>query len=226
MIDWLPGDAETRRALVKRCSADREELTRRLDLLYPREKDRTSSEKVERVLTDVCRFHVVDEPLPSGQLAVCDFSNRLVIVNSEMGRFVHHKTCLDLLRRSTLAHELGHIRLHWDEVQEGCTLHYFGESGQFSDARAYQKEREADLYSGLFLVPLESLLKEPSIQNLLRSKRDSRPIASGTLWKTIYRCASVFKVSPTLMKRCLVDLGWVKQHGHGTSRQRELSVRF
>lgn len=225
MIEWL-GDPEDRKSLVKRYCEDRDLLLMRYDQLYPAQKDWTPSRKVEGILTDVCRFHVVDEPLPFCQLALCDFANRLVIVNSDMGSFAHREASVDLLRRSTLAHELGHIRLHLNEVTQCHTLDHQG-GRHFRDSRWYQKEREADLYSGLFLVPLKSLLKEAPIQNLLRCKVERHPIPSSSLWKLIYRYASIFEVSPSLMKRCLVDLGWIESCGRGRhSELKKLRIRF
>lgn len=226
LSDWFEGDENDRRTLVKRLSADRDDLLGRLFLLYPELEGSRPSELVEDVLVDICGFHVVDEPLGPGQLALCDFSNRTVIVNSELEQNMHHKANVELLRQSTLAHELGHIRLHADEVAEGCTLHYLGSSGEFIDSRSYQKEREADLYAGVFLVPLEELLRQHSVQNLLRNKRDHRQMSVGTLWNLIYRLASQFKVSPTLMKRCLLELGWLRQSSQQKGGRRELEVRF
>lgn len=226
MIDWFVGSSEDHRSLVKRFNKDRDELLQEFDLRYPRLRDRMPSEKVESVLTDICGFHVVDEPLVTGQFAVCDFSSRTVFVNSEMERMAHHKTNVDLLRLSTLAHELGHIRLHWDEMAGGCSLHYLGDTGQFADSRSFQKEREADLYAGLFLIPLKELLEQRGIQKLLRNKIEKKQMGVGTLWNLVYRSASHFKVSPALTKRYFLDLGWVRQGPTRKSGLRELRVRF
>lgn len=211
---------------MKRLSADRDGLLREFDLTYPHRRESRPSEKVESVLTDICGFHVVDEPLCLGQLALCDFSSRTVIVNSDMERVVDKRTNLELLRRSTLAHELGHIRLHTEEISQGVTLHYFGGSGQFTDSRSYQKEREADLYAGIFLVPVEDLLAQRTVRNLLRNKENQRQMSTRTLWKMVYRLASQFKVSPSLMKRCLQELGWLEQGEPMKSGLRELRIRF
>jgi IrrE N-terminal-like domain len=211
LFDWFDGDAEERRALVKRFSADRDELLEQLAMLWEHFETLLPSQQVEAVLIDICGFDVVDEPLKLNQLALCDFEGRRVTVNSEMGKFVHHKTDLTLLRLSTLAHELGHIRLHGDEVTQGCSIHYVGDPGRFSDSRAYQKEREADLYAGIFLVPIEKMLQERRVQNLLRNLQNGRQMSSTTLWQLIYATASRFKVSPSLMKRCLLDFGWLQE---------------
>lgn len=211
---------------MKRFSEDRDELLGELNLLYPRLEAAAPSEKVEIVLTDICGFHVVDEPLCFGQMALCDFSNRVVIVNSEMDRFVPDKERRDMLRPSTLAHELGHIRLHADEIAEGYTVHFYGESGRFTDSRSFQKEREADLYAGLFLVPLEELLTQRSIQSLLRNKMKKKQMRSGSLWNLVYKYAEMFKVSPSLMKRWLVDMGWIELGDRRKCGPRKLMVRF
>ena len=225
-MTWGDGGPETRKHLLKRYSEDRNELLEKLAVLYPTLESLRPSEKVELVITDICQFHVVDEPLCKMQLALCDFRSKTVIVNSKMGEDVHHNTNLELLRCSTLAHELGHIRLHADEIAEGCTLQYMGSSGQFSDSRGYQKEREADFYAGIFLVPVEDLLEDRCVQKILGSLKDKRAMNTGALWRILYRLAHRFQVSPTLMKRCLMDLGWLEQGDLRKNGLREIRLRL
>jgi len=227
LIDWFEEtSSEDRRELVKQLSTDRDLLLEKLALLYPRSEKALPSENVEAVLTDVCGFHVVDEPLARGQLALCDFSSRTVIVNSELEANFKDDSGFELLRRSTLAHELGHIRLHTEEIEEGCTLHYYGSSGRFIDSRSFQKEREADFYAGIFLVPVEALLQEKSVQTLLKNKQERVFMKSSVLWKMVYRLAHLFQVSPSFMKQCFLALGWLEQGSRSSSGLKQLQVRF
>jgi len=82
MIDWLANEPETKKNLIERFAEDRKELLACLSLRSAHYEKLLPSEVVEDVLLDVCGFHVVDEPLSRGQLALCDFGNRVVIVNS------------------------------------------------------------------------------------------------------------------------------------------------
>jgi hypothetical protein len=185
-----------------------------------------NAEKVEDILLDVCDFHVIDRPLSKGQLALCDFGRQTVSVNSEMSRFVHHKTDLQALRWSTLAHELGHIRLHLEEMTEGCFISYYPGTRQFADGRSYQKEREADMYSNVFLIPKTELLGERQVQSILNHRTAGKELGSGTLWKYVYQLAQTFKVTPTLMKRCLQELGWLEQGPRGPSGLNKLTLNY
>ena len=226
MIDWIEPDEEERRDLVRAYSEDREDLVHRLDLLYPRFAHWNSADKVELILMDVCGFHVVDAPLSLGQLARCDFSARTIIWNSRTVDFANPKTNLKLLKQSTLAHELGHLRLHWDELKSGLSLNYWGDTRQFSDSRSFQREREADLYASVFLVPIDELLLQRPVKNLLKNRQDKREMRSSTLWSMVYRLAKGFSVSPTLMKRTLVDLGWLHQERGKRGKNGKLLLRL
>lgn len=227
MLDWHTDSREARQEFWDFCCSDRDELLNRYDCLYPQDADKTSAEKVEDVILDVCGFHVVDQPLGLGQLAFCDFMTKTVIVNSETESFVNDGVCLERLRWSTLAHELGHIRLHAEEILEEGSICYYGEGREFVDTRSYQKEREADFYAAVFLVSKEGLLAHPSAQEILEYRLSRRKMASGAIWKHVYRISSSFLVTPTLLKNCLVEFGWVTaMRSRGPSGLQKLELRF
>ena len=96
------------------CESRLEILLERLYIAHPALEGMYPAEIVEDALI-FCGFHVVDEPLPAYQCALCDIGQKLIVVNSEMGRFVHRWTNLTALRRIALAHELGHVVLHRNE---------------------------------------------------------------------------------------------------------------
>jgi len=105
-------------------------------------------------------------------------------------------------------------------------LNYSGDSGFFTDKRSFQKEKEADLYAGVFLAPKELLLKEPLVQGMLTSLQRRVPMDTGSLWKMIYSVAPRLRVSPSLLKRCFVDFGWLVEGKRRKSRLTTLSLRF
>ena len=191
-------------------AADRDELLERLYERYPRLQGRYPSELVEQVLTDVCHYFISERPLPRGQVALCSVgSRRVVFFNSRLADFVDsEKVNLEALRCTAMAHELGHVRSHQDEMEEGEFISYQGD-GRFRDARAYQKEDEADLYSSVFLVPLELLEAAAPFRELVEARAQERWMGSGQLWLRVYRLAAIFGVTPTLMCRSLELYSWI-----------------
>lgn len=216
MNDWLDGERDDH---IQQYEQDIEEITRRFFILYEECEGQPPATFVETLIQDICRFRVFDRPLPSKakarQLALCDFGNKMIMVNSNMRRFVPKKSLL-IVRHSTLAHELGHIRLHQDEVTERSFISMLGDF-QCDDPRALQKENEANLYAALFLLP-ENLLREvPDIRRMLRFRARSRTLRSSTIWQKLYRTAHRFQVSVTLTKRRFMDLGWIEETGEKKS---------
>lgn len=213
---WDFDDGVDTETVVDWCVQDREQLAADFFLIRPQFDRRPAAFWLEEFL-DLQRIRVLDLPLASGQLGLCDLSSQTIYINSNMHKFVHHKTDLVALRASTLAHEYGHLRLHALEDQENVFVRSYRDSPHFHHPRSYQREREADLYGALFLVPLEALEKHKVVKNFLEHRAEKRHLSTVTIWKGIYRLARDFQVSPTLMKRCLFELGWLersnKKHG-------------
>ncbi len=213
----------TRRALRERCRLDREHL---LDTFAQRFGTETKgllipAAVVDDIITDVLNYELVDEELPSGQLAVCDFERRRVTVTTRLADFVHPNTDLVALANSTKAHELGHIRLHKEEIlrTDRATPDLFGEAPVLmlvtyrDELRAARltpsqrrREREADLYASVFLIPERVLEEQPAMIRLRRAVERREELSSRYLWRLTYDLARTFRVSGTLMKNRLVDL--------------------
>lgn len=191
-------------------AADRDELLERLFERYPKLRGRYPSELVQNVITDVCHYFISERPLPRGQMALCSVGSRRVIyLNSRLSEFVAQgQVNLVWLVAFVLCHELGHVRVHQDEMEEGEFISY-QEDGRFRDARAYQKEDEADLYAAVFLVPLELLEAAPPFQELVEARAQERSLGSGMLWAKVYKLCAIFGVPPTLMCRSLEIYGWI-----------------
>ena len=108
---WDLDDGVDIKSIVSWCARDREELVEDFFFRCPQYEGQPSALWIEAFL-DVCGIKVRDCPLALGQLGLCDIRQKIIFINSQMDEFVHHKTNLKALRASTLAHELGHIRLH------------------------------------------------------------------------------------------------------------------
>lgn len=192
---------------------DRDLRLEELHCLYPRlGRHLFPSELVESVITDICHYAIEERPLPRAQLALCDVQARKIRVNSRVRDFVDiKKVNLLALRRSTMAHELGHVRLHQDEMEQRTFLSSYGAGGRFEDPRARQKEFEADLYGAVFLVPLERLKQTAAFQALEKARLDERKLKSGQIWMRVYQLSDIFGTTPTLMCRSLRVYGWLRQ---------------
>ncbi len=197
--------------MIQRCEQDRDSLLKAFRRLYPRfEHKKRPADVLRAIISDVCGFRIAPRPLVAGQLALCDFQQKIVYLNSDIKRFVHHKTTIETLNNSTLAHELGHIQLHADEMADRTTVTYYTMSGMTQiDHRDLYREREADLYASIFLVPKLQLLQNRQGYRLREAYKNGREMSSSTIWKLVYNLARSFQVSPTLMRRRLLELGWL-----------------
>jgi hypothetical protein len=222
-VDWIEDNSEGRRELVKRISSDCSWILEELHLKYPQFVALQPSRKVEDVLLDVCDFHVIDHPLPEGQVALCDFSCSTVFFNCNS----QCPSWLDrpFFRLMTLTHELGHIRLHADEMEEEFRVTYHRDFDILVDPRSFQKEQEAELYACLFLMPMEMVLADQEVQQMLRNLKSRQAMSSRSLWRIIHGLASQFQVSPFLVKRCFLYFGWLRE-GRKPKKERQLQLHF
>lgn len=190
---------------------------------YPHLEGRLPSELVEDAIL-FCGFGVVDEPLPRYQLALCDMGQRLVVVNSQMGRFVHKWTNLDVLRQVCLAHELGHVVLHWSEIC-GRVFRSYVSDDHFVNSRAVQQENEADLFGRLFLVPTSALLRQKEVQQFQLALEEGRLLSPAEVSSLIKRLSANFKVNPVTVKARLADRGWLYPQRRGENWSKNLRLR-
>lgn len=195
--------------LLDFCTRDREEITSDFFLERPGFARKHASVWIE----DFLDFHGVlvdDRALPLGQLGLCDMNNGWIFLSTAMRKHADSEKAAKALRVSTLAHELGHLRLHLEEDVPNVLVSYFGEN-RLSHPRAYQREMEADLYAGAFLLPVESLVGQKATAHLWEHREIRLAMKSPFIWKQIYEAAGQFGVTPTLMKKRLIDLGWMRQ---------------
>ncbi len=216
-------DASNLEQAIAFCQRKLDHLLEFLYYDHPHLESMWPSEAVEDAIF-FCGFGVVDEPLPRYQLARCDMGQRLVVVNSQMNRFVHKWTNLEILRQVTLAHELGHVILHHDEISDRVYRSYV-DNHRFEDSRPHQKENEADLFGRLFLVPADDLLHQNEAQRIQMAFDERRDLSPGEVTALIKRLASRFKVNPTTIKARLADFGWLYHTRRGQNWSKDLRLR-
>lgn len=208
MSDWVRRFEQELEQMARPCARDRDYLLKRVHGLYPTLIGKRPSQALLDVITDICDFDVVHCFLGLGQMAVCDFQNQVVMVNRDLERRASSATNLEWMVSSILAHELGHIRLHREEMLERTQVSYYvGIQRTYVDERSYHREREADLYAGVFLVPFSDLRADSQV---LLSDEGKRYDGEGRRLSDIEVLARSFHVSPALMESRLVQLGWVK----------------
>jgi hypothetical protein len=194
--------------VIEWCRRDRDDIAQTMMRLYPEFEDSPPSAWIEDVICTVCGFRIHDQPLPSGQLGLCDVANKLVLINSEMKIFMDPHVDLTAVRNSTLGHELGHIRMHSDELQ-GLYVSQHGRWETYRDSRVYQRELEADLYAAVFLVPSNMLVRHSKGREIYSAWREQRQIKADRLGKLINALAKDFNISSVLMRRSLEERGWL-----------------
>jgi hypothetical protein len=197
--------------MITHCVRDRDLLIEEIRILRPEFAKAQPSKLLRAVLRSICGFRVAPRSLFPGQLALCDFQSKIVHYAAAMKNFVNRETSLEGLINSTLAHELGHIRLHANEIRNRYTRSFELPGGGVihADGRNVQREQEAELYAAIFLVPKKLLVEEHSAKRLYEWHQNETWKKPPVIWRLVVKLAAKFEVSPSLMKRCLCELGWI-----------------
>ena len=206
---WEQGFDTDRDSILELCVRDREELTHSVFLERPGFAKKHASVWLEDFL-DYHEVMVQDMPLALGQLGLCNMRLGWIFLSDSMRNYAESHRELKALRVSTLAHELGHLRMHRDEDTPNMLVSYFGDK-RICHPRAFQREMEADLYAGAFLIPEEALRQSKAGAHIWEHRDIQLPMRNAFLWKALYEAAAEFGVTPTLMKKRLIDLGWIEQ---------------
>lgn len=194
----------SRDAFVERCRRDRDELFLACRARLGAPEDFTPADWLDDILTELLGFDLVEEALPFGQIALCDLDRRCLVLSTRRGQSVRPNTDLAALGNSSKAHELGHVRLHEEELRQCVRL----SPPDPLDPEQARREQEADRYACVFLVPETLLEREPAFQRLLQAHRNEESLDSLELWDLTLALASRFGVSGSLMRRLLTeDLG-------------------
>ena len=182
---------------------------------------------LERIVASL-GLTVVDGPITDVgceyDAGVITFQTRTIQLHVTAERF-RSGTNIPGYRNSTLAHELGHWRLHRANIGE---LPYG------------RREHQAYVYAEEFLVPEEMLLAHPLIQRLRSAAHDP---PDEELWADLASVASDFRVTRSLIIKRLVDLtvlcrdgrhvtlsrfreGWASREGHERLSTVGETIRF
>lgn len=218
--------------LLKEAVQDRNRLLEAVCEIYPRFSGRSPAELVADVIFDVCHWAIVHNDLGFHQRAYCDFSSRRVFVNSNLSKIAKRlKVDLTALKRTTLGHELGHIRLHQAEMEQRDFRSHLGPGMGYDDSRSYQRENEAELYAAVFLVPREQLLESGLVRDLQEYQRNPTAFNAADVkdltkeLKAINQALStLFGVTPCLMSRALEAYRFVDRKSSNRGDSFQLSL--
>lgn len=111
---------------------------------------------------------------------------RVIVINSLLPQLIDPRADVNCVETWTLAHELGHFRLHRAQLCRGI--------------RNAEQERQAHQYAGAFLLPRRELQATPQWQELVRL-REARPEdMDRRRWDLARAVAKRFRVSPSAVE--------------------------
>lgn len=128
------------------------------------------------------------EGLPVGLLGLCCPEEQILKVPVDFRRRLRVPETAAAMMNETLAHELGHIRLHAAQMLE-----------QQSKKRGW--EREADDYARAFLVPIVQLMTRWPMRRLLEAESQQQR------WHQVLRLAEEFRVTGWFLASALEMYG-------------------
>ena len=178
-------------------------LSAALEMSYRRYKVR--ADMLEPVIRFLGYRVSVRKNLPEKVLSYCDFDRKLVVVARDFAERLEFPESATGVLKATLAHELGHIRLHGPLAVQGL--------------RQPQWEREAHAYALVFLLPRAELLGRPETHLLLRALEEGQE--QEALWRLVIELGRSYRVTGAFMARALVTYKLIRMG----SRQRDLRPR-
>lgn len=215
------------------CRADRDHLLGEVGRRGGLARTPVPAEVLEEILEDVLGMCIIPRAMPDSYIGHFSFDRRVISISTRLAEVSLPNTNVLGLRHSTLAHELGHLRLEHEAVlrhhqeKDTMTLPLFGdvaEPGGIECRRDWKKkgelsplerrlEREANIYASIFLVPENQLVRRVHGSAIRRWWQAREAIESDLLWQNVYPLAESFGVTPDLMSWRLVDLGWLARQG-------------
>jgi len=178
------------KSLEARCVADCEHLLGRVKRTFRRHFEVPA--EVVREAIRVSRFRITFGKVESEtDLAYCDAEARRVVICKDFAAKLQCPWVAHQVRNFTLAHELGHIRLHAHLLRAGeWEAHW---------------EDEATFYARVFLIPRQLLMKRPETGGLLGARLASQD----ELWEYVLSLAEAFCVSGKFMVHTLDAYGLI-----------------
>lgn len=142
---------------------------------YYRKRYRCPADALEDVIAFL-GWSIKISRLPDGMLALMNGSDNTITMAHDFCRSRRYSPSVGQERHFTLAHEIGHLRLH---LQNSC------------DEMGDLQEQEADQYAAQFLMPYRMIAAHPSVlspvsprrlvQDLARSFRVSNEMVTSRL---------------------------------------------
>lgn len=157
---------------------------------------------------DLLGFRLVEERLAGDRRAELRPALKEVAVCSCLVDKLEHPKAVRAVRNEALAHELGHLVLHVGKIPPE-------QAGAF-------EEREADVFSDVFLIPKRRLERQPEVIQMVRAMAGGEQLGNAYLWRLTISLAERFGVSGSTMARALGDLGFTIMD----RRYRELALRY
>ena len=178
-------------SLEARYAADCERLLGRVRRRFRR--DFVVPAEVVQEAIWACNFRIACEELESDtDLAVCDADRRRVVLCKDFALKLQCPWMAHQVRNFTLAHELGHVRLHAQLLRAGeWEAHW---------------EEEATFYARVFLIPRRLLKRRLETGSLIKSRLACQEI----LWEHVLSLAEAFCVSGKFMVHTLDAYGLIR----------------
>lgn len=174
--------------LEQRCVADCRQLLARVRRKHPRPYG-VPAEVVREAIAVAGYTIAFAEMEDESDLAHCDAEARRVIVLKDFGLKLECPWVAHRVLNFTLAHELGHARLHAAQLRAGDWQPHW--------------EEEATYYARVFLVPRYLLYNRPEMERLLAAPRNDQE----ELWGHVLDLADTFCVSGKFMAHTLEAYG-------------------
>lgn len=139
--------------------------------------------------------------LNAGLLGMCCAERQVVEIPTDFRQRLRVPSTAPAVMNETYAHELGHIRLHAEQMMKLTT-------------KKRSWEKEADDYARVFLVPLVSLMTRMPMASLLRAETPQNR------WYHVLRLAEEFRVTGWFLASALQMYGLA----HVEPRRRHVQV--
>lgn len=163
----------------ERFAADRTRLLSQYREHYGEEAPERPGDAIIGIL-GMLGYPVHRASLPGEQLAAVDLQASKVLVVRDFEARVNERADVLGVLNASLAHELGHIRLHRDLLlARGVEATFHHAPGARLTAAEKRLEAEASCYASVFLVPRRDLVRSPELAMLRLAQRNGHAIPSG-----------------------------------------------
>jgi hypothetical protein len=132
------------------------------------------------------------DDVPDDVFGYTHFDHRQIVLAKDLRDRLEFPEAFGGFLNATIAHELGHIRMHANAALRG--------------KRELAWENEAYTYSCAFLVPFKEVMSEPECRLIRAGLLQGQE----TLWKQVLRLADIYQVSGAFMASALQRYGVIK----------------